>query len=52
MLDGARSSRDFTSGVTQGEYLKDRKLQLAVERALEIRIKDPQDVDFDQRLIE
>jgi uncharacterized protein with HEPN domain len=36
MLDGARSIRDFTSGVTQGEYLKDRKLQLAVERALEI----------------
>lgn len=36
MLDAARSFRDFTRGVTQGEYLKDRKLQLAVERALEI----------------
>jgi uncharacterized protein with HEPN domain len=36
MLDAARSVRDFTSGVTQDEYLKDRKLQLAVERALEI----------------
>jgi uncharacterized protein with HEPN domain len=36
MLDAARSVRDFTSGVTQGDYLKDRKLQLAVERALEI----------------
>ena len=31
MLDAARSVREFTSGVTQ-----DRKLQLAVERALEI----------------
>ena len=36
MLDAARSVREFTSGVTQDEYLKDRKLQLAVERALEI----------------
>lgn len=36
MLDAARSVRDFTSGVTQDDYLKDRKLQLAVERALEI----------------
>jgi uncharacterized protein with HEPN domain len=36
ILDAARAIRDFTSGVTQDEYLKDRKLQLAVERALEI----------------
>jgi uncharacterized protein with HEPN domain len=36
MLDTARSVREFTTGVTAGEYLKDRKLQLAVERALEI----------------
>ena len=36
MLDAARSIREFTSGVTQDEYLKDRKLQLAIERALEI----------------
>ena len=36
MLDAARSIREFTIGVTQDEYLKDRKLQLAVERALEI----------------
>jgi uncharacterized protein with HEPN domain len=36
MLDAARSVREFTTGVTQEEYLKDRKLQLAVERALEI----------------
>src|ERR1051325_424001 len=36
MLDAARSIRDFTQGVTQDEYLRDRKLQLAVERALEI----------------
>jgi hypothetical protein len=28
--------REFTTGVAQDEYLKDRKLQLAVERALEI----------------
>lgn len=36
MLDTARSIRDFTSGETQDDYLNDRKLQLAVERALEI----------------
>ena len=36
MLDAARSIREFTRGLTQNEYLKDRKLQLAVEPALEI----------------
>jgi uncharacterized protein with HEPN domain len=36
MLDAARLVREFTTGVTQDEYLEDRKLQLAVERALEI----------------
>lgn len=36
MLDAARSVRDFTSGVTQEAYLRDRTLQLAIERALEI----------------
>ena len=36
MLDTSRSVREFTTGVTAGEYLKDRKLQLPVERALEI----------------
>jgi uncharacterized protein with HEPN domain len=36
MLDAARSIRDFTRGISQAEYLKDRKLQLAAERALEI----------------
>jgi uncharacterized protein with HEPN domain len=36
MLDAARSVREFTTGVTQDEFLGDRKLQLAVERALEI----------------
>jgi len=36
MLDAAKSIRDFTLGVTEDEYLRDRKLQLAVERALEI----------------
>jgi uncharacterized protein with HEPN domain len=36
MLDAARSVREFTTGVAEDEYLADRKLQLAVERALEI----------------
>jgi uncharacterized protein with HEPN domain len=36
MLDAAASVREFTTGVTQGEYVADRKLQLAVERVLEI----------------
>lgn len=36
MLDAARAIRDFTVDVTLDEYLQDRKLQLAVERALEI----------------
>jgi len=36
MLDAARAVRQFTSGVTFAEYLQDRKLQLAVERGLEI----------------
>jgi hypothetical protein len=35
MLDAARSVREFTTGVSHDE-LGDRKLQLAVERALEI----------------
>ncbi len=36
MLDAARAIRDFTVDVTLDEYLRDRKLQLAVERAIEI----------------
>ena len=36
MLDAARSVLEFTTGVTHDDYLGDRKLQLAVERALEI----------------
>ena len=36
MLDAARTIREFTTGVTVEAYLRDRKLQLAVERALEI----------------
>ena len=36
MLDAARTIRDFTAGVALDEYLRDRKLQLAVERAVEI----------------
>jgi len=36
MLDSARTLRDFVEGVTFYDYSKDKKLQLAVERALEI----------------
>jgi uncharacterized protein with HEPN domain len=36
MLDAARSVREFTQDVTREHYLQDRKLQLAIERALEI----------------
>lgn len=36
MLDAARVIRDFTVDVALDEYLRDRKLQLAVERAVEI----------------
>ncbi len=36
MLDAAPTVRQITSGVTFDQYLVDRKLQLAVERAVEI----------------
>lgn len=36
MLDAARTVAQFTSGLTIEKYLKDRKLQLAIERLLEI----------------
>jgi uncharacterized protein with HEPN domain len=36
ILEAARTIRDFTSEVSNNEYLADRKLQLAIERALEI----------------
>jgi uncharacterized protein with HEPN domain len=36
MLDSARTISQFTTGITIEGYLKDRKLQLAVERSLEI----------------
>jgi uncharacterized protein with HEPN domain len=36
MLDAARTIQDFTADVTLEAYLLDRKLQLAVERAIEI----------------
>ena len=36
MLDAARTVHEFTAGVTLDDYLRDRKLQLAVERAVEI----------------
>jgi uncharacterized protein with HEPN domain len=35
-LDAARAIREFTVGVTLDADLRDRKLQLAVERAIEI----------------
>jgi uncharacterized protein with HEPN domain len=36
MLDAARTVRDFMVGVKFHQYEKDRKLQLAVERSVEI----------------
>lgn len=36
MLDSARSACEFTAGVHFVAYQRDRKLQLAVERAVEI----------------
>jgi uncharacterized protein with HEPN domain len=36
MLDAARTVADFVSGVSAADYAADRKLQLAVERAIEI----------------
>jgi len=36
MLDATQNIVQFTTGISVGEYLKDRKLQLAVERSLEI----------------
>lgn len=36
MLDAARTVREFTAGISFAEYMADRKLQLAVEREIEI----------------
>ena len=36
MLDSARTIRNFLSGVSITQYMQNRQLQLAVERALEI----------------
>jgi uncharacterized protein with HEPN domain len=36
MLNAARTIREFTSGVDFHQYLEDKKLQLAIERAIEI----------------
>ena len=36
MLDSARTLHDFVKGVSFYDYSQDKKLQLAVERALEI----------------
>jgi uncharacterized protein with HEPN domain len=36
MLDSAKTICDFVTGINFSQYMKDRKLQLAVERAIEI----------------
>jgi uncharacterized protein with HEPN domain len=36
MLDAAKTIVEFTKGINYVSYLKDRKLQLAVERSVEI----------------
>lgn len=36
MLDSARTINNFVSGVSFSQYMKNRQLQLAVERVLEI----------------
>jgi len=36
MPDAARAVREFTTGTDFHQYMRDRKLQLAVERAVEI----------------
>lgn len=36
MIDAARAVADFPSPVTLGEYTRDRKLRMAVERGVEI----------------
>jgi len=36
MLDSAKTISDFVSGVSFNQYMQNRQLQLAVERALEI----------------
>jgi uncharacterized protein with HEPN domain len=36
MLDAAKTIREFVSDLSLGQYLRDRKLQLAIERELEI----------------
>ena len=36
MLDAAKAIRSFTDAISYEQYLRDRKVQMAVERALEI----------------
>lgn len=36
MLEAAKNAREFTSGATYHQYLQDKKMRLAVERAVEI----------------
>lgn len=36
MLDAAKAIRSFTDAMSYEQYLRDRKVQMAVERALEI----------------
>ena len=44
MLDAARTIRDFTAGVALDEYLRDRKLQLAVAAHVKPRKYGPTSV--------
>jgi uncharacterized protein with HEPN domain len=36
MLEPSKNAQEFTSGSTYHQYLKDKKMKLAVERAVEI----------------
>ncbi len=36
MLEAARNAQEFTTGATYHQYLQEKKLRLAVERAVEI----------------
>jgi uncharacterized protein with HEPN domain len=47
MLDASQNIVQFTTGISVSEYLKDRKLQLAVERSLEIIGEAAKKVSFD-----
>lgn len=38
MLDSAKTVQSFVDVISYDEYIHDRKMQLAVERALEIKL--------------